>query len=110
MNYEQKLRIMKGRKRHLKKEKKNIKRELVKIIKAYENMNNWLGKKGKDYLVDLNKEEILKVKEYFDSLDVDMSGGISIEELKFPMFTLSKKSNKRSVQKLQSTGGNNRVN
>lgn len=52
-------------------------------------MNNWLTKQKKEYLVDMNKKEILKVKEYFDSLDEDLSGGISIEELKFPMFTLS---------------------
>jgi hypothetical protein len=89
MNHEFKVKIMKGRKRHLRKEKANIQRDLVRLMKEYENMNYWLSKQKKEHLVDMNKEDILKVKEFFNSLDVDMNGGISIEELKFPMFILS---------------------
>ena len=56
-------------------------------------MNHWLKKQKKTHLVDMTSEEISKLREYFDSLDEDLSGGISIEELKFPMFTLSISSN-----------------
>lgn len=87
-----KLKAIREKRKAHKKELELIQRELVKKItlKESQKKNYWINKQNKDHLIDLNERDIERVKEYFDSLDEDNSGGISIQELKFPMFTLSK--------------------
>jgi Ca2+-binding EF-hand superfamily protein len=48
----------------------------------------WLIKKGKQYLLDFSDDELRKLKECFDSLDVDLSGSIGVSELENPLIGL----------------------
>ena len=48
----------------------------------------WMFQRGKGHLIDFNDSQIRKLREYFNSLDTDGGGSISIDEIKVPLIGL----------------------
>lgn len=63
-------------------------------------MRSWLRKHGKDHCIVFKDEELTKLREYFNSLDDDMSGSIGVDELEDPLIALGLVDNRQQVQEI----------
>lgn len=60
----------------------------------------WLLKHGKKQFVDFQEEELKHLRNYFEYLDKDKGGSISVEELEEPLMALGFAENRDDVQNL----------
>lgn len=51
-------------------------------------LRQWLKKHGKMHCIDFDDEELYQLRNYFNSLDVDGSGAIGVDELEDPLIAL----------------------
>ena len=58
------------------------------LLLAEKLRRNWMVQRGKGHMLDFNDQQIAKLKEFFDSLDSDGGGSISIDEIKIPLIGL----------------------
>ena len=58
----------------------------------------WMRNRGKGHMLDFQDDQIVKLKDCFNSLDVDGGGSISIDELKVPLIGLGLVDNVKQVQ------------
>ena len=65
-----------------------IDNEVNKIVIYEKKTRQWLQKTGKEDVLDFTDDEIVKLRECFDTLDEDLSGAIGIEELEEPLIGL----------------------
>lgn len=56
--------------------------------------------RGKAHLLDFSDDQIVKLKDCFNSLDVDGGGSISIDELKVPLIGLGLVESLKDVEDL----------
>jgi len=52
------------------------------------NQSKWLRKHGKGEYIDFEDDELVKLRECFESLDDDGSGAIGVDELEDPLIAL----------------------
>ena len=62
--------------------------------------NKWILHRGMSNMLDFNENQIKELKKYFDSLDIDGNGSITVNELKVPMIGLGLVTTVKEVQDL----------
>jgi Ca2+-binding EF-hand superfamily protein len=60
----------------------------------------WMGKHGKNHLLDFSDDELKKLKECFLSLDDDGSGSIGVDELETPLIGLGFADTREEIQEM----------
>lgn len=51
-------------------------------------LNKWLKSRGKQHCINFEDEELIQLRNYFNSLDDDGSGSIGVDELEDPLIAL----------------------
>ena len=63
-------------------------------------LNKWLKSRGKQHCINFEDEELIQLRNYFNSLDDDQSGSIGVDELEDPLIALGLVDNRQQVQKI----------
>lgn len=63
-------------------------------------LNKWLKSRGKQHCINFEDEELIQLRNYFNSLDDDGSGSIGVDELEDPLIALGLVDNRQQVQKI----------
>lgn len=63
-------------------------------------LNKWLKSRGKQHCINFEDDELIQLRNYFNSLDDDGSGSIGVDELEDPLIALGLVDNRQQVQKI----------
>lgn len=58
------------------------------IFNPESQLNKWLKSRGKSHCINFEDEELMQLRNYFNSLDDDTSGSIGVDELEDPLIAL----------------------
>ena len=58
------------------------------IFNPESQLNKWLKSRGKAHCINFEDEELMQLRNYFNSLDDDTSGSIGVDELEDPLIAL----------------------
>ena len=61
-------------------------------------MRKWMRNHGKAHMLDFTEEQVIKLRKFFDALDVDGGGTITIDEVMIPLIGLGLANTVREVK------------